>query len=234
MALHAGHLGFLRRLAVVGVLFVTGLTADAGVAPGPHETNRPKFVVVLIHGIWNTGRMFDPMAAALREQGYTCFAPDLRPNDGRNGIRDLSDKLAGQINARFGPRRPLVLIGFSMGGIVARDYVENVVPDRRRVRGVFLLASAAKGTLWANLSPRAGQRQMAIGSPFLRELNARGASWRGITVHAYWTPLDLMVVPAANSRWPEGEATRIPCPVHPWMVRNRVLLADLTRRLRRI
>ena len=218
----------LLLVAVLAMMPAGGRAGTVGVRKVP--TKRP--VVVLVHGIWNTGRMFEPMMAALRREGYACFAPDLQPNDGHLGIRDLTRKLSARIDARFGPKAPLVLVGFSMGGLVARDYVENVAADRGRVRGVFLIASAARGTLWANLSPRVGQRQMAIGSPFLRGLNGRDKVWRDVPLHSYWTPLDLMVVPAVNARWPEGESTRVWCPVHPWMVRNREVIADLSARLR--
>ena len=73
---------------------------------------------------------------------------------------------------------------------------------------------------------------MAMGSAFLRTLNADGGAWKTIPLHAYWTPFDLMIVPAVNSRWPEEGATRVWCPVHPWMPRNREVIADLAARLR--
>ena len=202
-------------------------TALAGSANDPPGVN-----VVLVHGIWDNGRIFDPMVRVLEREGRACFAPDLLPNDGHLGIRPLTRQLAGKIDARFGPSAPVVLVGFSMGGLVARDYVENVAANPCRVRGVFLVASAGEGTLWANLSPRAGQRDMAIGSPFLRALNAEDAAWKTIPLHAYWTPFDLMVVPAVHSRWPERAATCVFCPVHPWMPRNRQVIADIAARLR--
>ncbi len=214
-------------LAWLAAVFLgVGIVPTARASPPPRQVN-----VVLVHGIWKTGKIFGPMMHVLEQEGYACCAPDLTPNDCRLGVRDLSRKLAAAIDARFGPSAPVVLIGFSMGGLVSRDYVENVVADRRRVRGVFLIASAGQGTLWANLSPTAGQRDMAIGSPFLGALNADRDPWKDIPLHAYWTPLDLMIVPAVNSRWPQGQATRVLCPAHPLMVRNRVVIADIAARL---
>ena len=196
----------------------------------PEGFARPN--VVLVHGCWNDGRIFDPMVRVLEKKGYPCFAPDLTPNDGRLGIRQLTDQLAAKIDARFGPSAPLVLVGFSMGGLVARDYVEHVAAEPGRVRGVFLISSGGEGTLWANLSPRAGQRDMAVGSPFLRALNADAAPWKTIPLHAYWTPFDLMIVPAVNSRWPGDHSTCVWCPAHPWMPRNRAVIVDIVQRLR--
>lgn len=196
---------------------------------------RVRPVVVLVHGCWNDGRIFGPMVRVLERQGYPCFAPDLTPNDGRLGIRQLTEELAGKIDARCGPDAPVVLIGFSMGGLIARDYVEHVAAAPRRVRGVFLISSGGEGTLWANLSPRSGQRDMAVGSAFLQTLNADDAPWKTIPLHAYWTPFDLMVVPAVNSRWAtDGRSTRVLCPVHPWMARNRRVITDIAARLQKI
>lgn len=221
-----------RKLTVIRVLsgwfwLVTCLPGMAREGSGGTPV-RPN--VVLVHGYWNDHRIFDPMVRVLAREGYTCYAPDLTPNDCRLGVRHLTRQLAAGIDARFGPTAPVVLVGFSLGGIVARDYVENVA-DRRRVRGVFLIASAGRGTLWANLSPHPGQRELAIGSPFLRALNADDTPWRTIPLHAYWTPLDLMVVPAVSSRWEAARTTRVLCPVHPWMARNRVVIADIVRRM---
>ena len=221
--------GFL----LLALLALPGVAREAN-ARGMTEPGRPAPpAVVLVHGCWNDGRIFAPMVRAMEREGYVCFAPDLTPNDGRLGIRQLTEELAGKIDARFGLFAPVVLVGFSMGGLVARDYVEHVAADPRRVRGVFLISSGGEGTLWANLSPQAGQRDMAIGSAFLRTLNADAVPWKTIPLHAYWTPLDLMIVPAFHSRGPmEGSSTRVWCPVHPWMVRNQKVIADIVRRLR--
>ena len=216
---------FSLLMLLVLVSSVRGVNAREAVEPVQPN-------VVLVHGCWNNGRIFDPMMRVLEGEGYTCFAPDLTPNDGRLGIRQLTEELAGKIDARFGPSAPLVLVGFSMGGLVARDYVEHVAADSRRVRGVFLISSGGKGTLWANLSPHLGQRDMAVGSPFLHTLNADDAPWKTIPLHAYWTPLDLMIVPAVNSRWPGDRSTCVWCPAHPWMPRNREVIADIVWRLR--
>ena len=118
-----------------------------------------------------------------------------------------------------------------MGGIVTRNYVQNT-PGGRRVRGVFLIATGSGGTLWARFSPNPHVREMATGSRFLRSLDADESVWNAVPVHAYWTPLDLMIVPSVHTRWPEGKTTRVLCVLHPWMVRNRVVIADIAARLK--
>lgn len=204
--------------------------AALGGEPGPP----PPVNVVLVHGILNTGRIFAPLAARLEREGCRCFAPSLRPNTGARGIRDLARKLSAQIDRRFGSRAPIVLVGFSMGGIVTRDYVQNLAAPGR-VRGVFLISAPNHGTFWANLSPVGGGiRDLARGSPFLRRLNADLAAWEHIPVSSYWTPYDLMIVPARSSLWAVGDTTRVACPLHPLMPGNRVVMSDIAAKIARL
>ena len=185
----------------------------------------------MVHGILDTGKKFDAMRGVLEDAGCQCFSPSLTPNDCRLGVRDLSTKLAAQIDARFGAAQPFFVIGFSMGGLIARDYVQNLA-DHCRVRGVFLISTPNHGTLWAFLSPNRKLRQLCVGSAFLAELNAGEHAWRDIPVTSYWTPLDLMILPASSSYWAVGEMKTVLCPWHPLMVRDRGVIVDIRSKIR--
>ena len=217
-----------RVLTGLAVMF-GGLAAAAGGA----EPARPPVNVVLVHGILNTGAIFDPLVARLDREGCRCFAPSLRPNTGVSGVHDLARKLSAQIDRRFGSTAPVVMVGFSLGGLVTRDYVQTLAA-RGRVRGVFLISAPNHGTFWANLCPGGGIRDLALGSPFLRGLNADEAVWKRIPVASYWTPYDLMIVPARSSLWPVGETMRVACPLHPLMPRDRAVMADIAARIGRL
>ena len=188
--------------------------------------------VVLVHGFWNTGAIFDPLVAILEKQGCRCFAPSLRPNDFRDGVRAETLRLRAAVEGRFGKRVPVVFVCFSMGGLAARDYAENL-GGASRTRAMFFIATAHRGTLWAATSSRRGVRELAVGSAFLHALNARVGAMAGIPVRAYWTPFDLVVLPATNTRWPfDAHASqRVLCPTHPAMVRNRTVMADIAARI---
>lgn len=216
------------RCAVAVVALLCGLSVPALRGEPVRPVN-----VVLVHGILDTGKIFKPLVRRLGAEGCQCFAPDLRPNTCALGVHDLAGKLSEQIDRRFGREAPLVLIGFSMGGVVTRDYVQNFAA-KGKVRGVFLVSTPNHGTIWACFSPGGGVRDLAIGSPFLKRLNADEAAWKGIAVSSYWTPYDLMIVPARSSLWPVGETTRVPCPLHPLMVRNRVVMADIAVKIQRL
>ena len=185
----------------------------------------PPVNVVLVHGIYDRGRIFAPLVRVLEARGCRCLAPSLTPNDCRDGVHALATQLSADIDARFGAGAPVVLVGFSMGGLVSRDYVQTLARPGR-VRGVLLISPPNHGTLWACLAC-GGTRDLGLGSRFLARLNGDEHAWRNIPVRTYWTPLDLMIVPATSSLWPVGDTRTILCALHPWMVRNPALMADV-------
>ncbi len=218
-------------MSVVTTLF--GAPADvpaASKSPAPRGPN-----VVLVHGFWNTGAVFDPLVAILERQGCRCFAPSLRPNDFRDGVRAETLRLRAAVERRFGQDAPVVFVCISMGGLAARDYVENF-GGARRTRALFVISTGHLGSLWASLSPERGKRDLAPGSAFIRRLNARVGAMRGVPVRSYWTPYDLVILPATNTRWPFDDrlSQRVPCPFHPLMVRDRTVMTDIAARIARL
>ena len=215
-------------------LFSVGFAAVFSFLPLGHARttpeDRPPVNVVLVHGFTDTGAVFRRLVAVLEKQGCRCFAPSLSPKTFRYGVHDLTRKLSAEIDAHFGPSEPFVFVGQSMGGLVARDYVQNF-PGGKRVRTLFLIATANRGTLWANTSPGGGVRDFAVGSPFLRSLNADLHVYRHLPVYAYWTPFDLVVMPSTNSRCAFGRTRRVFSPFHQSMVVNQVVMADVATRI---
>ena len=145
-----------RWLVVAAILLCFPAGFSRAAAPAPPVN------VVLVHGIFDRGKIFGPMIHTLEKQGCRCLAPSLTPNECSRGVHALALQLSDRIDARFGPADPVFLIGFSMGALVTRDYVQNVAV-RDRVRGVFLISPPNHGTLWASLayggSPAVGPEQ---------------------------------------------------------------------------
>ena len=86
------------------------------------------------------------------------------------------------------------VIGHSMGGVVARYYVQCLGGDKR-VHTVVTLGSPHSGTLPAYLVPHSVVKQMRPDSPIVRELDAPAAHCRTRMV-AIWSDLDQMIIPA--------------------------------------
>ena len=71
--------------------------------------------VVALHGFTNTGRSWDPVAAAL---GRPLIAPDLRGHGAAATIRPIAPENCVADVAALAPER-FVLVGYSMGGRIA-------------------------------------------------------------------------------------------------------------------
>ena len=185
--------------------------------------------VVMAHGFLDTGRLFRSLSRRLESEGHVCHAPTLRPRDGRLGIPDLARKLASFLRERCDPAAPLALVGFSMGALVARYYLQSL-GGAGTTRAFFSIAAPFQGTLNAYLYPGDGTRQMRPGSAFLRSLNANSAGLGGLRVFTYRTPLDLMV-PGRGSRIPGARDLAVWCPLHTLLVSDPQVINDIADRL---
>ena len=187
--------------------------------------------VLLVHGFLNTGRVFHRLEKRLAAAGHACFAPTLAPRDGRHGLADLSHKLAAHIDAAL-PPAPFAVIGFSMGCLVARHYLQST--PAHRANAFFAISGPMRGTATAFLYPGRGTRDMRYASRFLRELDAALPALGPLPFYTYYTPLDLMILPAASSRVARAQERRIWSPHHRAMLSNGELVEDVLRKLTRL
>jgi triacylglycerol lipase len=186
--------------------------------------------VVLVHGIFENGDNFRMMRKRLQKKGFDCLIPQLKPSDGRGGLDKLADGLMRDIERQFGPDEPVSIVGFSMGGIVSRHYLQKL-GGASRCRSFITISSPHQGTHAAWFYPSAGAAQMRPGSTFLAELAATDSKLGAMPVTSYRTPLDLIILPAGNSVWARAENLQFPVLLHPLMLNDREVLDDIERRL---
>ncbi len=181
----------------------------------------PKNPVLLVHGIGDTQRVFDPMAAYLRDRGWTVHALDLVPNNGSPGLDILAEQVQHYSQHHLAGVAKLDLIGFSMGGLVSRYYVQRL-GGAARVQRFITISTPHNGTWLAHFRPTRGIRQMRPNSPFLQDLNKTVAQdLAAIAFTSLWTPYDLMILPARSSQLGLGQDIQIPAWTHPLMLRDR-------------
>lgn len=172
--------------------------------------------VLLIHGIWDTGAIFDSMAAHLNRKGWDVHTIDLVPNNGDAPLEDLAEQVATYARKRFGDQ-PFDLVGFSMGGLVGRYYLQRL-GGIHNVQRFATLSSPHNGTLTAHGYLRPAGYQMRINSEFIQDLNTDIHTLRQINFTSVWTPLDAMILPASSSIVPVGRLVKVWVPLHAWMV----------------
>ena len=69
----------------------------------------------MIHGLWNTSRIFSSITLKLDDIGIEYFAPTLKHSYGMTSIQDLTNKLNELILERYGLEKEIDILGFSMG-----------------------------------------------------------------------------------------------------------------------
>lgn len=175
--------------------------------------------VVLVHGIFDTASIFSLLADRLKARGFHPLAVDLRPSDGSLGLDELAAQLAACVDSRVGRAEQVDLIGFSMGGIVSRYYVQRL-GGMARVRRLITISAPHRGTYTAFAMSNLGAKQMRPGSKFLEDLNRDTIMLERVRFASIWTPFDLMIFPAASSRLGVGQEFQIPVALHPWMLRS--------------
>ncbi len=126
-----------------------------------HETASPRAVVVLVHGLGEHIWRYDALAHSLNAWGYAVRGYDHYGHGESGGVRGalpselrLLDDLAEVVDdttrmydARYERHVPLVLLGHSMGGVVAADFT-RLRP--KRVDGLVMSSPALDAELtWA-------------------------------------------------------------------------------------
>lgn len=192
------------------------------------ETVKSLPPVLLVHGIGDTAKVFNPLAAYLRDLGWHAIhAVNLTPNNGDKGLDELALQIQDYIDTHLPDEAVLDLVGFSMGGIVSRYYVQRL-GGAQRVRRFVTLSSPHNGTWTGYFRDNPGVRQMRPASAFLQDLNATLHELEPVEFISLWTPFDLMILPASSSILPMGKSIRLPVLAHPFMLTNYHALVSLT------
>ncbi|AVD71051.1 esterase/lipase family protein [Desulfobulbus oralis] len=188
-----------------------------------HEVPALHGTLVLVHGIFDTGRIFARMTRHFAARGLRVLAPDLKPSSGTGGLEPMAGQLKRLIDAEAPADAPLYLLGFSMGGLISRYYLQEL-GGLARVRRFVAVSVPQHGSRLAWLLPNRGCCQMRPGSAFLSSLN-RGLDRLGqIPVLTLWTAHDLIIQPACSSLLPIGQSRRFRVFWHSLMIYDRRVL----------
>lgn len=187
---------------------------------------------VLVHGIWQAeGRCFGFLRRDLESRGVEVLVPSLKPTDGRAGMATMAEQLKKEVDAAFGEDQSFLMVGFSMGGLVARSYLQDL-GGVNRCEEFVTISTPHHGTKMAIFHWGKGAAEMRPGSVFLTELREGEGRLRELPIVSYRTPMDTVIVPSKNSIWACAENICIPCPMHPLMTFSPKLRKDLLGRFR--
>jgi triacylglycerol lipase len=179
--------------------------------------NRVDHPVVLVHGIKDTGAKMQRIADRLQQLGRKTYSIDLHPKNGSLELQLLAEQLRGFIDREIGSTTIFDLVGFSMGGLVSRYYVQRL-GGWERVQRYVTISAPHQGTIAAYFGWGLGIAQMRPQSDFLRDLDKDVEILSKLEFTSIWTPFDLIILPANSSQLPVGRDISLPILAHPLMV----------------
>jgi triacylglycerol lipase len=189
--------------------------------------------LVLVHGLLDTPAVFAGLQRALANGRQPLLIPRLPLRLGRTPIAELAELLGGHIEAAFGLHDTVDLLGFSMGGVIARTWIQ-LYGGHRRTRRFISVGSPQLGTLTAQPWPGRlfrGIADLKRGSVLLNRLNSDLTPLRAIACHSFYSALDLAVLPGWLAVLPVGERTMLPVLTHPQLLRDPAAIRPLAREL---
>jgi len=172
-----------RRWSSAGVLYL-------GAAKTP---------VLLVPGYGRFGQCWGAMKRMLRRRGAgplfemvpgLVFAP----------IEEFARRLGKRVDAilQATGAEQIDLVGHSMGGLVARYYLEQL-EGAGKVRRCITIETPHHGSLLAVIAPGENGRQMRPGSTFLADLNYLESNPQRPQIVSIWSPFDNMTIPPTSA-----------------------------------
>ena len=190
--------------------------------------------LVLMHGLWDTPRLFRRLIQAIDAPEQPLLAPHLPHGLGVVPLREMARRLDRAIQERFGSDTEIDLFGFSMGGVIGRIWLQEL-DGVRRTRRFFSVGSPQQGTLAALPIPRlllAGAADMKPGSAVLRDLNRSDTALADVACRSYFCRWDLMVCPGWQAVLPVGPRVELPVWTHQQLIAHPSAVNRLAADLR--
>ena len=189
--------------------------------------------IILIHGLWNTSRIFSFISSKLDEKEVEYFAPTLNHAFGMTSIVELTNLIDQLIVEKYGLEQEIDILGFSMGGIIGRYWI-NKLNGHKRTKRFITIGSPHNGTLTSQLVPKypfRGISEMKINSSLLRDLANYDYFLNDIDCISFFTYWDLMVFPGWRANLNVGEKISLNIFKHRNLVRNPEAVERIIERL---
>jgi triacylglycerol lipase len=209
--------GFVRELVMASVnvaMYPAGWISDAlkvedAVRLGDHYTTQmplryldPEAAstpIILLHGWFHNRSAFVVMTRALKRYGFRTV-DRMNYNVIGHDVQELAHQLAEHVDEileQVGAHK-VHLIGHSLGGLVARYYIQKL-GGHEKVHTCITLGTPHRGTHAAWIGRGKTMRQLRPNSILIRQLS-RTARAMPVRWVAFYSNLDSLVLPSTNAK----------------------------------
>ena len=209
----------LRSAALLGAILIVAACSNGDVIAPPAVEPPLHYPIIFIHGYFGDSTTWSSTIARLRADGWT----DRELVNWRYDYTQSNVVIAGQLATKVDSvlaasgAKHVNLVTHSMGSLVARYYIRNLLPGAdtaTRVDAVVSLAGTNHGTLVAGLCGAVSCLEMRPGSAFLASLNA-GDETPGTPRYAtWWSACDEAVIPQGSAVLDGAQNTQTACLRH--------------------
>lgn len=187
--------------------------------------------VLLIHGLWDTKAKFNRLTPHLTKLGWSVHSISLNPNKGQVPLETLAYQMSEYIDKTFAPTEVIDLLGFSMGGLVTRYYLQRL-GGFKRVQRYINISGPNHGTWAAYFLPYVGVEQMRPESSFLTDLKKDAHEILSqLECTFIWTPFDFLILPPKSTLMSIGMEIKIPVLLHADMTFDDRVIQAVTEAL---
>lgn len=186
--------------------------------------------IVLIHGVWNNDGVWLRFLRWFAHRGVgPVYTFNCHPTVG--DIESFAKQLADRVEAICAATRAsqVVLIGHSMGGLIARAYLRR--NGGKRISKIITIGTPNHGSRFAAAGVGRCLEQMRLGNEWLAELNQDSRNDERVPIVTIWSWHDTLVVPQTSSRLSGTKDIALVGVGHNALLRNRDVFLRLLEEL---
>jgi len=212
----------------MSMMFAISLEAGVG------EKKTP---VLLVRGIDSSDRFLKHLEKAIRDGGFE----DVRyasygPRFGWASLRQIGSEIneaARKLKNDTGAEK-IDVVAYSMGALASRYFIQRL-KGKEIVRKFISISGPHEGTYMGYFRAfQQGVRDMLPGSSFLDDLNSDRDPFGDIQVFSYYTPYDVIIVPASSSILKgSAEVRKFDVAMHHQMVKDPHVLKAVVQDLKK-
>ena len=155
--------------------------------------------IILLHGYFHNRSAFLIMKRSLKKFGFRSV-DTMNYNVIGHDVQELAQQLSAHVDLVLQQTEAthVHLIGHSLGGLVARYYIQKL-DGHQKVHTCITLGTPHRGTHAAWVGRGKTARQLRPGSLLLRQLN-RSSRAMPVRFISFYSNLDSLVLPASNAK----------------------------------